>query len=810
MFDHLYLYALLIDAPDQIKKSLLAEVEVDKKWEDICQDAERLAFGKVAKHSSGDQLHSIFAAIATDERSNWTENSVYSALPISISQDCFPGKGGADDQEKLWLGLLQEYKLLKAEATYRIKSEYVLQLLFKYTSRIACAREGYEFVSFYDLARLRAGLAVALMKSDEETKGQVLLIGGDVSGIQRFLYDIVSKNASRNLKGRSFYLYLLVNNIIDNLISRLGLYQANIAFDSGGSFLLIAPNNDVIKEELNNFEQHLNNSLFEQHRTSIGCYFGCHPLGDGAALVDAFTHISEEQIAKKTKPFFNKVQNYDQLFDPQFVEKGGVQARDVVTGEELSAREISKSWYFDPVDEEDLFQATEGHQQAKENLISDASAMQIILGQRLKQFDYWIKSTEPIPELSTLYIQNDVHLEILNLGVYNYLLTKKDFELHEQALSSHHLKISAINSFSWPINHVPASWERGFHLYGGNQGPKVELAYLRRPDKCVPKTFSEMAGSVEADRVELAHQDYANSELGFKRLGVLRMDVDNLGRIFRSGVPKTKYCLASYCNLSRSMDFFFKGYLNQLWEEKDRHKYTQIIYAGGDDLFIVGRWDKVFEFALDIKEAFSAWTLNNKHISISGGMVIVTHKYPVMKAAAKAGSAEKKSKNYNYTTSEKERISKNAFTVFDYPLRWSAIASEKKWSNEFDLLLIIADQLTEHIRQPGGRKGLPVSLLRNIYDLKEIQDRAGGPNSFSWQWKAAYAFSQLESRLKKEKSYEGEKLLKQIKEGVLFDHFAGKKFRNDGDMLSLLTMAARLTELRRRTQSTSLAEMPSC
>ena len=78
------------------------------------------------------------------------------------------------------------------------------------------------------------------------------------------------------------------------------------------------------------------------------------------------------------------------------------------------------------------------------------------------------------------------------------------------------------------------------------------------------------------------------------------------------------------------------------------------------------------------------------------------------------------------------------------------------------------------------------------------------------QWKAAYAFSQLQGRLRKARSYQGEKLLKEIKEGVLFDHYDGKKFRNDGDMLPLLTLAARLTELRRRTQDTSLTEMPSC
>ena len=37
----------------------------------------------------------------------------------------------------------------------------------------------------------------------------MLLVGGDFSGIQKYIYKIASKHAGRSLKGRSFYLHLL-------------------------------------------------------------------------------------------------------------------------------------------------------------------------------------------------------------------------------------------------------------------------------------------------------------------------------------------------------------------------------------------------------------------------------------------------------------------------------------------------------------------------------------------------------------------------------------------------------------------------
>ena len=92
------------------------------------------------------------------------------------------------------------------------------------------------------------------------------------------------------------------------------------------------------------------------------------------------------------------------------------------------------------------------------------------------------------------------------------------------------------------------------------------------------------------------------------------MDVDHLGKILTRGFhPPSFSRLASF---SRQLNLFFKYHLNAIcrgdcqcvetplnltqksWGPKGRA--MAIIYSGGDDLFVIGAWDEVAEFAIDV------------------------------------------------------------------------------------------------------------------------------------------------------------------------------------------------------------------
>jgi len=81
----------------------------------------------------------------------------------------------------------------------------------------------------------------------------------------------------------------------------------------------------------------------------------------------------------------------------------------------------------------------------------------------------------------------------------------------------------------------------------------------------------------------------AESSEGINRLGILRMDVDSLGRTLREGLVD-RANLARIAALSRHLSYFFGGYLSSLLSRDEYAEKLQIIYSGGDDVFIVGAW----------------------------------------------------------------------------------------------------------------------------------------------------------------------------------------------------------------------------
>jgi CRISPR-associated protein Csm1 len=152
---------------------------------------------------------------------------------------------------------------------------------------------------------------------------------------------------------------------------------------------------------------------------------------------------------------------------------------------------------------------------------------------------------------------------------------------------------------------------------------------------------------------------------GIHKVGILRMDVDNLGKIFREGLPKEKRTISRITNLSRFLNYFFKGFLNLTGEFNDKHvkgicgniwgeygrlqkrekRNFTIVYAGGDDLLLIGSWDEIFELAFDINALFGKYVGENDNITISAGFCIFDAKFPFYKMAEISRDKEKKAKD---------------------------------------------------------------------------------------------------------------------------------------------------------------------
>jgi len=251
------------------------------------------------------------------------------------------------------------------------------------------------------------------------------------------------------------------------------------------------------------------------------------------------------------------------------------------------------------------------------------------------------------------------------------------------------------------------------------------------------------------------------------KLAILRMDVDGLGKRFIQGFNSIK----DYRQFSKRLVEFFEKRTQDIQRETAYCDYLNIIYAGGDDLFVVGRWDKVLDFAERIhKEVENAFKQDG--ITISGGMVIVNPKFPIAKAAEMAGEAEDAAKQFR-------NGEKNAFHF---------LGKSISWHEEFDYVKSYQQQFVSLIENFDLSKGIlhKLMLYASMADQNKVRRREGKTEDFSFVWHLSYYLTRYMSRYKQNDTTVCDFCRK------LRDKELNYK---DGRKLELISLAARWAEL---------------
>lgn len=684
-------------------------------------------------------LSSVFNTI---NKANY--NSAFKLKPLSIDkEDIFTSKiehvsDGVSEQDykNLWKKFVEEFEKLPTDTVDGF-AESLLHLLKKYTWCIPSNTMDMANVSLYEHLKTTAAFADSIYSyyidgnEDEFTfdkqynrlqpKGNVhpvVLVGGDISGIQKFIYNIASQKAAVSLKGRSFYLQLLIDSIIQKIITHQDIQATigHVIYSSGGKFYMILPNTDKVKTALNKIKEKIEKELWEEHKGKLSV---------NLAFIDfsvvkptnkkSGNKISIEGIEKNTdlgtlwrtlaeKLNAQKNQKFKSLLNKGFFEQNIVN-EDIkmcaVTGEELSKnnRVILKG---------------------TNEFVSKAVNRQTELGVALKDAYYLITYRNPTDESKYLSSKSQAHIKVV--GVDNYMFKKneltKDNAVFRKITSADVSRIILFNNtklFDTKLKGNAVSY--GFQFYGGNK----QAEYLGKN-----KTFEELTRTTE---------DNKDSET---YLGVLRMDVDGLGNIFIKGLDEKDKSFAAYATMSFQLDLFFTGYLNTIREKyKD---YVNILYSGGDDVFAVGRWDKLIEFAESIRFEFAEF-IGRNDISISGGMVIVRNKYPIAKAAELAGDFEDKAKEFKRENSEDKE--KNAICFLGETVSWKdEYKSVKELKNEFKRL--IDDGMPKGILH----KLMEFATIKKANDKHKENDEAD-KIELSYKWNTAYYLKRFSERFKK-------------------------------------------------------------
>ena len=221
----------------------------------------------------------------------------------------------------------------------------------------------------------------------------------------------------------------------------------------------------------------------------------------------------------------------------------------------------------------------------------------------------------------------------------------------------------------------------------------------------------------------------SDGELGDNKIGVIKLDVDNLGKLFIS----TRN-IGEVMALSRNISIFFEGFVEQAIynkylfneSEDDQNIYVNkvvIIYAGGDDTFIVGRYAEAFKFIDKLKKAFDEY-VDNKNRTFSVGVGMFGSNYPIIMAATKTEEFLEKAKNLE---------GKNRICFLGEPFTW----------NQFTRLIELKD-LIEKIYINSNSKSIFQKIDNSTKGFKAVL-REGKSINYLKMYRLAYYLRDLKS-----------------------------------------------------------------
>ncbi len=686
------------------------------------------------------QLVTIFDRLALGGRQPRAENYLPLA-PLRLSHDTlFPARAQDESAQRDAYGKL--YGELEGAARENIADPqtYLENMLAAMQKTTWCVPSAYYHsipdVSLYDHARMTAALAACLanwdalavrelldaVERDFHAKPQpgdtaildkpvAVLIGGDISGVQDFIYTLSSKGAAKTLRGRSFYLQLLSEAILRYVLRELGLPYTNVIYSGGGNFFLLAPVS--VAGGLSTIRQDVTRTLLMHHGTALYLALGqtvvpARGFRRGAFKEhwDAMHRAIGEAKQKRYIELGDEL--YARVFEP--LKHGGNQENTcAVCGDESENVSLLE-------------------EEGRRDKICPLCASFEKLGGRLTNATFVVLGFSAPQET----VRGDASSALRAFGM----------QLEFARLAQEEIAFA-----DQPERTVVWALDDAERFPTVREAPTARMT--RYTVNWIPRlSFDELQGKAD----------------GIERLGVLRMDVDNLGDLFGKGFGEGAENLATLSRISTlsfQLTLFFEGWVKTLCAKQAALVYT--VYAGGDDVFLIAPWSIVPDLARAIVADLKAYTANNPDVHLSAGMAFIGGKYPVYQAAEDAKDALDQAKAV---------VGKDAFSIFHQAWKWKDFAGVQAKFGRLKTL----------VGKPGkvaGGLGAPEAILQTLrqFALDEA-DKArrhkGKPVWGKWMWLGAYKLTRDAERERTRKPDVAKELL------AIRDELSANEYREIG------------------------------
>jgi len=668
------------------------------------------------------------------------ENLEDTIFPVIIQRTAKTGKlANPSDERKireeeskypeLYKKFLEDFKKInhfKEERAFN----FIYYLLQKYLWCVPASKydkergsRHYPDISLFDHSRVLSAIAVCLYdyKKYKQEKSQYnlndekeevidekekifLLYEAEISGIQKFIYKVskidVEKegfSVPKELRGRSFFVSILPELLSRYILNKLNYPITNILYSGGGKFQLLLPNTSKVKDILKEFKNELSEFLHKEFHLDL-------------SIVSGQTELSQEHL--KGDKLREAITNLQISIDEDKKRK----AKKLLTKDFEDGLHVCKSCKSLPRKEkEDICKWCNTFNELGAKLARHEKLFIIYQFENVNE-----KSDLEFGKFGKVYLFNEPEPEIMTKAkeVLNLNSTKLAEEGHT-------------NGFKFIANIVPTlTYEVKDYL----------LKYADLEEKEREELKSQPTNSI------LPLNYIAEFAKGDKKLAVLRADVDNLGLIFSDGLRR--YTISRIATLSRMLDLFFTGYISILINKvsddyakrelgdtnlKAKPKLIYTVYAGGDDLFLIGPYNLILDFVVELRKKFYKYTANNTDFGISGGIPIVGSKVSLEYMAKISEEMESISKSAIFTTRNKQNYLKDAITIFEKSFKYSSeikgynTYNQRIFGNEelsklykktqddnyvnFETILSIANKIAEYMEEKKISRALAYRLL---------------------------------------------------------------------------------------------------
>ncbi len=609
-----------------------------------------------------------------------------------------------EDYARLWDDFEQEYLRLarsEPELSPGLFEECLLGLLERYAWAIPSSTVDIPDISLFDHMRTTAAIAACLYRFHEkrdELKNvgairddqcpKFRFLAGDLSGIQSTLFTLEHqgvKAVNKILRARSFMLAAIVEAAAIQVFEALNLPRSCVVQQAGGRFLILTPDTPDISAILDNLRKRFDSWLLHNYSGSLALNLALsEPFAGDMFKNTGFQSVYQQLLKAVEEAKHRPLSTCRQGVIPQEVP---FDRSCSACGNRPAQGGEDREYRCDTCDRE----ARVGSKLPRTVLYAWApgspsvAKSEDVLGLRL----LLSASGEPFGDIKRF-------LSIRSLNPQG-----RDLIWAPRMIA----------------NYVPR-FENAAQASDPRYAGLVEEDF--QADENTLKTF----GHIGAEALE--PEDDGFTFKGKPFLAVLKADVDRLGFIFSHGLQRkdnaSRFTLSRLAQLSRMMDLYFAGYLQGLLRREFPDTYT--VYAGGDDLLLIGPWRQSLSLASRIAETFADYTGSSPHITISAGLSIIHPNHPINRAVGEAESGLECAKE----------AGRNRITAL---IGITAVAGRPMTWQRYRERLADAEWVNAQLNGPEAVSTSFVYRIREIAADAEAVD-AGDTRRAGWRAKLAY------------------------------------------------------------------------